>query len=889
MKAILLSAMILALHTSCSPYDGTVLEISVCADLPADSASLRTQVLLAGQPLSGAREHPPAECRFGLALPEGATGDVQVKLDVLASDRCLLARGAAQIQAAGERHLAVPVPLHEEHACPLQVTLAGPGAGTLRSSDPPGLLECGPRGGLCVAPEVPLGTTLKLVTASEPGSYPLDFAAGACDSTTGSGVDERGCVLTMRGAQTLRAQFQRKPGLTVVVSGSGRVRSQPTGIDCQQAGAGCAALFDPAQEVVFRAEAAEGSYFTGWDAPGCEGVAPCALRAGVGMGLRARFAPRLCSTTGWCWESPLPQGNDLRAVHGLASDALWAVGDAGTILSFDGQRWSGALGEGGGNDLYAVLAVASNDVWAAGARGTLLRWQGSRWQSATFADQMDPGGRTLYALWSAGGGELWALGRDGFLCRSTGDVWRCAQEGPAGQELRAVWSAGADEIWVVGSGGTALRGKRGAGPLGGWSRINQGVEQAALSAVVGTADGARYVLADRALWRLAPGQVVGQERWALARAGSFDGLMVLEDGTLVAVGADQAQHLGAQGWSTLAVKGGAALRAVTALPGGGAWAVGARGALARYQGGVWENPLPAVAAALRGVGGDGQGGALAVGEAGVMLRRDGASGRWLTEPPQSGETLMSVWETGPGEAWVAGWKGTLLRFQAGLVGAGIGVWEKVQVPTDKLPDQRDFYALTGQGGALFVGGNLGTLLRHDLAAKPAEGWDNWTPRMVSGSSSQLRALALLNGALYAAGSSAVLLVHARSTHSGDQDWEEKQAGSPIAGKPLATLFPVGSDLWAAGGGGRALVLPRQEVRDLPGGPGGMDVRAGGAAATGLWLVGSAGTLIHGTGSPIALSAVASGTRVNLNQIFVRPSGEAWTVGDAGTILRAKGL
>ena len=43
-------------------------------------------------------------------------------------------------------------------------------------------------------------------------------------------------------------------------------------------------------------------------------------------------AIRYCTGDGWCWQSPSPQGNPLRATWVSDANNLWAVGDAGTIV-----------------------------------------------------------------------------------------------------------------------------------------------------------------------------------------------------------------------------------------------------------------------------------------------------------------------------------------------------------------------------------------------------------------------------------------------------------------------------------------------------------------------------------------------------------------------------
>jgi hypothetical protein len=40
----------------------------------------------------------------------------------------------------------------------------------------------------------------------------------------------------------------------------------------------------------------------------------------------------VCSSDGWCWRNPLPQGNRLTAVSGTAANNVWAVGLFETII-----------------------------------------------------------------------------------------------------------------------------------------------------------------------------------------------------------------------------------------------------------------------------------------------------------------------------------------------------------------------------------------------------------------------------------------------------------------------------------------------------------------------------------------------------------------------------
>jgi hypothetical protein len=44
-------------------------------------------------------------------------------------------------------------------------------------------------------------------------------------------------------------------------------------------------------------------------------------------------AIRYCTGDGWCWQSPSPQGNPLRATWVQSPTNIWTVGDAGTIAA----------------------------------------------------------------------------------------------------------------------------------------------------------------------------------------------------------------------------------------------------------------------------------------------------------------------------------------------------------------------------------------------------------------------------------------------------------------------------------------------------------------------------------------------------------------------------
>ena len=67
----------------------------------------------------------------------------------------------------------------------------------------------------------------------------------------------------------------------------------------------------------------------------------------------------------WRWENPQPQGNHLKDVWGTASHAVYAVGQTGAILQYDGVTWS-QMQSTTTHHLNGVWGASADDVYAVG-------------------------------------------------------------------------------------------------------------------------------------------------------------------------------------------------------------------------------------------------------------------------------------------------------------------------------------------------------------------------------------------------------------------------------------------------------------------------------------------------------------------------------------------
>jgi hypothetical protein len=75
--------------------------------------------------------------------------------------------------------------------------------------------------------------------------------------------------------------------------------------------------------------------------------------------------------------SPMSSGTtrNLSGVWGSSGSNVFAVGDGGTILHYDGRTWS-AMSSGTTESLFGVWGTSATDVFAVGATGTILHYDG---------------------------------------------------------------------------------------------------------------------------------------------------------------------------------------------------------------------------------------------------------------------------------------------------------------------------------------------------------------------------------------------------------------------------------------------------------------------------------------------------------------------------------
>ena len=101
-------------------------------------------------------------------------------------------------------------------------------------------------------------------------------------------------------------------------------------------------------------------------------------------------------------------------VWGSSSSNVFAVGDAGTILHYDGTSWS-PMSSGTTGSLRDVWGASGSNVFVVGSGGTILHYNGTNWSP------MASGTTTwLNEVWGRNGSDVFAGGNSGAILHYDG-------------------------------------------------------------------------------------------------------------------------------------------------------------------------------------------------------------------------------------------------------------------------------------------------------------------------------------------------------------------------------------------------------------------------------------------------------------------------------------
>lgn len=386
----------------------------------------------------------------------------------------------------------------------------------------------------------------------------------------------------------------------------------------------------------------------------------------------------------WRWDGTafkqfLLASDVLNGISQSPQGEVWVVGDAGTVLFWDGQQvldysglmpfgnrtitsvWAAgpqecfAVGSGltlhiandnvqldGStdanviDDYNAVWGTSPRDVWAAGTRGSLAHWDGTAWATVPRSQLV-----TLTGISGNRTDDFWVVGSGGTILRWNGAFFLSHSASSTELDLRGITNLGSDYLIVGGNvrtedGGVALRGHVGSwGPL----QVQFGVLGAR------TAKHAVWARSDKRAWSVGPRGAIAE--WVGITPTEYDDVLAQTPSELNAI------------WGVSPTE---------------IYAAGGNGELLKYTGPgpmytwpkVTTTPVFATTQTFYGIGGgyDGTGATdlWLVGSSGAIWRGNGVRFNQLPLPPsiRPDTTLRAVWWISPSQVWIGG--GTLLRW-----------------------------------------------------------------------------------------------------------------------------------------------------------------------------------------------------------------------------------
>lgn len=326
----------------------------------------------------------------------------------------------------------------------------------------------------------------------------------------------------------------------------------------------------------------------------------------------------ICSASGWCWCDTTLQSNALAGVWGAGANDVWAVGEAGTILHWDGASWSPSA-SGTTVALRDVWGSGSDDVWAVGA-GVLLHWDGKAWVTvvAELAPAFTSASLDVQRVWGTSATDVWAVCGatyppvpdvpNGAILHWDGKAWALVPS-PNTNAFGAIWGSGPNDVWAFAAQSSVVH----------WD----GVDWTAVD--ITPAD--IYQASDA--WGSGAGDV-----W-LATWGS-DGLRF--DGKTWRPLCDTASCPAAAAfWGTSASD---------------VWAVGGGGAVAHWNGTAWTKLQTPTPQDLWAAWGSSASDVWAVGAAGAIVHWNGTT--WSGSGTTKLKVFGGVWASGPDDVWAVG-------------------------------------------------------------------------------------------------------------------------------------------------------------------------------------------------------------------------------------------
>lgn len=556
----------------------------------------------------------------------------------------------------------------------------------------------------------------------------------------------------------------------------------------------------------------------------------------------------LCSESGWCPIEPeLPA--TIRAFWSFSASDIWAAGDAGTILHWNGTSWT-RVATNTHYGFSGLWAAAPNDIWAVGLGA--YHYDGTSWSLPSGAENVRGN-----AIHGSARDDIWTASYSGNVYHYTIGGWKELPVAGGSINLYGIYASSRTNAWVAGSGGTLLR----------WdgTRWNGGMSPSPMAYFV-------------SMWGTTANDV-----W-------------LTDGTY-------GWHWDGSAWTKDAgfLSFGGTIKPLWGRASNDVWSPGDRTRLDHYDGTSWKSVahgLDEGGYVRFGIGG------CSVSATDVWLSTaygglahgDGTTFAWVKKPPPL-VSRNAVWATGPSDIWVLG--GTARHFNG-------TTWSDAT-----LPPYAELRAVWGASASdVYAAGDGGTLLHFDgtkwskISGIPTTTWNlnalwgsgpsdiyamgsngnlsrwdgsTWKSAWSGATTQNIRGLWGFGPAdIWGVGDGGTII------HKTPAGWTKDTRGSDLK----AVWGAAANDIWAVGKNGSTVHYDGTSWNSVAN-PAQMDYATlyalRGSSASDVWAAGDNGSLYHYDGT--SWKRALSGTPEILSGMWWSAATGYYLVGRNGTILR----
>jgi hypothetical protein len=558
---------------------------------------------------------------------------------------------------------------------------------------------------------------------------------------------------------------------------------------------------------------------------------------------------------GWCYESPIPRGDTVHGVWAFSPRDVWAVGNRGFFLKWDGTLWRPADYNPASHTSYdsitAVWGFGRDDIWiVAGFASQAYHWDGAVWT---------PSDTSVRRVWGAGPGELWGVGRAGTIQRWSGSSWATVPLSHPG-DLWGVWGTSTSNIFFAGDGGIFR-----------WDGTS--VKQ------VHSSDVALHAVwmdqTARNGWAVGRnGKILrsqdGGASWAVdsspATAYLYDVAGTAADDVWVVGGQGTVLHWDGTRWTVVPSSVRSSLVRIHIYAQDDIWFSGEGGTLLRRNGQVIERKLGG-RPSLHGIWGSAPDNLWAVGNGGSIYHYDGSS--WTPSDSGVQNDLHSIWGSGPEDLWIVGTR-VLLQ--------GDGkTWRTVDVPatpeegSDVWGSDRDNVLVGLRNGSVLIWNGV-----------------NWSIKSTGLTQSVYDIDGTDRNNIWLLGNGS------ECVQWDGVSWQDRRFPTTAYLYPRTLKVFSRSDVWAAIG--TANPYRWNGTAWTTATPTGLGLQSviWGTGSDDLWLGGSAAALTHFDGSDwtasfngVAANGVGAGVSSQIWRIWGLDSRNVWLVGDGGVIMKKK--